>query len=132
MGIKMAVAFANIFMAKIEMQILNEGAHKPFVWKRYIDDIIFLLRQFIEEANKLYPIIKFKADIFVSAATLLDAAIYKGERCNRESGFSTREPTSGTNSPQRVTDREAISQSPPREEGTATLKLPVFFRSHQV
>lgn len=36
---------------EIEMQILNEGAHKPFVWKRYIDDIIFLLRQFIEEAN---------------------------------------------------------------------------------
>ena len=131
MGIKMAVVFANIFMAKIEMQILNEGAHKPFVWKRYIDDIIFLLRQFIEEANKLYPIIKFKADIFVSAATLLDAAIYKGERFNRESVLN-REPTSGTNSPQRVTDREAISQSPPREEGTATLKLPVFFRSHQV
>ena len=90
MGIKMAVAFANIFMAKIEMQILNEGAHKPFVWKRYIDDIIFLLRQFIEEANKLYPIIKFKADIFVSAATLLDAAIYKGERFNRESVLDTR------------------------------------------
>ena len=45
---------ANLCMLttiEIEMQILNEGAHKPFVWKRYIDDIIFLLRQFIEEAN---------------------------------------------------------------------------------
>ena len=84
----MALAIVNILMAKIK--ILHKGANKQFVWKRYIDDIIFLLRQFIEEANKLYPIIKFKADIFVSAATLLDAAIYKGERCNRESVLDTR------------------------------------------
>ena len=40
MGTKMAVAFANIFMAEIETQILDKSANKPLVWKRYIDDII--------------------------------------------------------------------------------------------
>ena len=40
MGTKMAVAFTNIFMGEIEKQILNESAHKPLAWKRYIDDII--------------------------------------------------------------------------------------------
>ena len=39
MGTKMAVAFANIFMAKIERQILNQSVKKPTVWKRYIHDI---------------------------------------------------------------------------------------------
>ena len=42
MGSKMAVAFANIFMGEIEKQMLNESAHKPLTWKRYIDNIIFL------------------------------------------------------------------------------------------
>ena len=27
------------FMGEIEKQILNESAHKPLAWKRYIDDI---------------------------------------------------------------------------------------------
>ena len=33
MGTKMAVAFANIFMAKVETEILNQSALKPLVWK---------------------------------------------------------------------------------------------------
>ena len=40
MGTKMAVAFANIFMADIETQIDSQSvAVKSTVWKRYIDDI---------------------------------------------------------------------------------------------
>ena len=42
MGTKMAVVFVNIFMREIEKQILNESAHKPLAWKRYIDDVISL------------------------------------------------------------------------------------------
>lgn len=34
MGTKMLVAFANIFMAQIETQILDYSANKPPVWKR--------------------------------------------------------------------------------------------------
>ena len=30
---KMAVAFANIYIAKIEIQILDKGTNKPHVWR---------------------------------------------------------------------------------------------------
>ena len=40
MGTKMAVAFANIFMAKIEKEILRQSSIKPIFWKRFIDDVI--------------------------------------------------------------------------------------------
>ena len=62
MGTKMTVAFANIFMAENETQILDKSANKLLVWKRYIHDIIFLwhtnrgtVDQFIEQANKHHP-----------------------------------------------------------------------------
>ena len=35
----MSVAFANIFMAKVETDILSRSNTKPLVWKRFIDDI---------------------------------------------------------------------------------------------
>ena len=67
MGTKMAVAFANIFMAEIETQILDKSANKPLVWKRYIDDIISLwhtnrdvVDQFIEQANKHHPLLNLR------------------------------------------------------------------------
>ena len=40
MRTKMAVAFANIFMAKIETEILRQSNTKPIFWKRFIDDVI--------------------------------------------------------------------------------------------
>ena len=44
MGTKMAVtvAFANIFMAEIETNLLNQSRIKPIAWKRYIDDVFSL------------------------------------------------------------------------------------------
>ena len=42
MGTKMAVAFANIFMAKIEKEILRQSSIKPIFWKRFIDDVILV------------------------------------------------------------------------------------------
>ena len=70
MGTKMAVAFANIFMAEVETEILNQSALKPLVWKRYIDDIFSIwnirkhqVTQFIELANKHHQTIKFTAEI---------------------------------------------------------------------
>ena len=38
-GTKMAVAFPNIFMAKVETEILDQSALTRLVWKRFIDDI---------------------------------------------------------------------------------------------
>jgi len=44
-GTKLAVAFANTVMAKIETQILSQNVMKPTVWKYYFDDIpVFSLR----------------------------------------------------------------------------------------
>ena len=97
MGTKMAVAFANIFMGEIEKQILNESAHKPLAWKRYIDDIISLshtsrdvVEKFIEQVNKHHPTIKFTAEISCTDATFLDTTIYKGQRFNKESVLDMR------------------------------------------
>ena len=39
METKMAVAFANIFIAKIEKGIISKSKIKPLVWTRYIDDV---------------------------------------------------------------------------------------------
>ena len=62
MGTKMAVAFANIFMANIEKEILRQSTYKPLVGKRFIDDVFSLwnitkgeVDDFIEQANKFHP-----------------------------------------------------------------------------
>ena len=39
MSTKMAVAFAVIFVAHIEKQLLAISPHKPLIWKRFIDDM---------------------------------------------------------------------------------------------
>ena len=39
---KMAVAFANMLMARIEQAILRQKKEKPLMWKRFIDDILLI------------------------------------------------------------------------------------------
>lgn len=92
MGTKMAVAFANIFMGKVESQILNQSAQKPLAWKRYIDDIFSIwninkdeVTQFIELANSHHPTIKFTAEVSDTETTFLDTKVYKGERFAQKS-----------------------------------------------
>ena len=49
MSTKMAVAFANIYMAAIITQILSQSSNTPLEWKRDIDDVFSLWdRQEIE------------------------------------------------------------------------------------
>ena len=91
MGTKMAVAFANLFMAEIETKMLNESRIKPKVWKRYIDDVFSLwdvnrqdIDLFIEQANTFHPTIKFTAEISEKEITFLDTVVYKGERFLKE------------------------------------------------
>ena len=66
METKMAVSFANIFMDKIETMLSKTKATE---WRRYIDNIFSLwdsdekdVDQFIEQANKFHPTIKFVAE----------------------------------------------------------------------
>ena len=83
MGTKMAVAFANIFMADIETQVVSQSVVKPTVWKPYIDDIFSLwdtgkhdIERFIEQANTYHPTIKFTVEISNAENTFLDTVVY--------------------------------------------------------
>ena len=97
MGTKTAVAFANIFMAKVETEILNQSALKPLVWKRFIDDIFSFwtatreeITQFTEQANKHHQTIKFTAVVSETETNFLDTTVYKGERFRYESVLDVR------------------------------------------
>ena len=66
MGTKMAVAFAVIFMAHIEKQLLAATPQKPIIWKRFIDDIFSVwtlpekeISYFVDFANSFHATIKF-------------------------------------------------------------------------
>ena len=92
MGTKTAVSFANIFMAKIETSLIQQSETKPKEWRRYTDDIFSLwdsdkkgVDQFIEQANKFHPTIKFTAEISENEITFLDTVVFKGERLKNES-----------------------------------------------
>ena len=97
MGTKMAVAFANIFMASIEKEILRQSVNKPLTWKRFIGDVFCLwntnkeeIEHFIEQANSYHPTIKFTAEVSQLETTFLDTIVYKGERFEKESILDVR------------------------------------------
>ena len=97
MGTKMAVAFANIFMADIETKMISQSKTKPIEWKRFIDDIFSLwdsdkkeINLFTEQANNFHPTIKFTAEISDNETTFLDTIIFKGERFRNESILDIR------------------------------------------
>ena len=89
MGTKMAVSFANLFMAAVETEILSNSTKKPLVWKRYIDDVFSLwnigieeINGFIEQANRYHPTMRFTAEISAKEIIFLDTCVYKGDRFN--------------------------------------------------
>ena len=58
-------------MFAVETEIINKSKIKPLEWKRYVDDVFSLwdtkregTDQFILEANRHHPTIKFTAEIF--------------------------------------------------------------------
>ena len=42
MGTRMAPSYANIFMGKLEQELLAHAREKPAVWWQYIDDVFAL------------------------------------------------------------------------------------------
>ena len=97
MGTKMAVAFANIFVASIEKEILRQSVNKPLTWKIFIDDVFCLwdtnkekTEHFIEQANSYHPTVKFTAEVSQLETTFLDTTVYKGERFEEESILDVR------------------------------------------
>ncbi|XP_044167639.1 uncharacterized protein LOC122951676 [Acropora millepora] len=87
MGTKMAVAFAVIFMAHIEKQLLANSPHKPLIWKRFIDDIFSVwtlpeaeVNNFVEFANSFHTTIKFTHEMSSEKIVFLDTEVFKGPR----------------------------------------------------
>ena len=92
MDTKMAVGFANIFMAEFETKVIRQSRIMPIEWKRYIDDVFSLwnkskqdINLFTEQANQFHLSIKFTAEILENEITFLDTIIYKGDRFQTDS-----------------------------------------------
>ena len=97
-----AVAFANIFMAKIENEILRQSDTKPIFWKRFIDGVISMwnknrdrVEDFLLKANRLHPTpgtqrsnsrLKSQKQKLHSCTS----KVYKGVRFNKESIVDVR------------------------------------------
>ena len=67
---KIAVSFANIFMAEIEKKLIQQSETKPKEWKRNNNDVFSFwdcdrkeINRFIKRANYFHPTIKFTAEI---------------------------------------------------------------------
>ena len=87
MATKMAVAFAVIFMAHIEKQLLAISPHKPLIWKRFIDDIFSVwtlpkaeINNFIDFANSFHTTIKFTHEMSSDKIVFLATEVFKGPR----------------------------------------------------
>ena len=70
LGMKIAVSFANIFMAEIEKKLIQQSETKPKEWKRNINDVFSFwdcdrkeINRFIKRANYFHPTIKFTGEI---------------------------------------------------------------------
>ena len=73
-------------MSAVETEIFNESTEKPLVWEKYIDDVFSFwnisiedINEFIEQANRHHPTIKFTAKISDKETIFLDTCIYKGD-----------------------------------------------------
>ena len=87
MGTKMAPAYANLFMGKLETQLISQAPSYIHIWKRFIDDIFIIwtgstekFEEFMSKINQIHPIMKFTHAISDTELTFLDVILYKGER----------------------------------------------------
>ena len=86
MGTKMAPNYANLFMAKLEQDLLEKAPNnlRPTIWWRYIDDIFFLwdhgkttLDTFMGHMNQHHHSIKYTIEPSIKEGVFLDTEIYK-------------------------------------------------------
>ena len=82
MGTRMAPSFANLFMREFERKALEGYVDKPFLWFRYIDDILMVwthgnekLESFMAYLNSIHPTIKFTSKRSTISIPFLDVKI---------------------------------------------------------
>ena len=81
-GTKFALPYSCIFMDYIETEFLKSLEIKPWLWKRFIDDIFSIwtdtaenLDKFLEDLNKFHPNLRFTYEKSREKINFLDAAI---------------------------------------------------------
>ena len=79
---KFAWPYACIFMDYIETEFLKTQATKPWLWKRFIDDIFFIwtdseenLNMFLKHLNEFHPNLKFTYEKSKEKINFLDLVI---------------------------------------------------------
>ena len=82
MGTKLAPSFANLFMGHLEEKFVYSYHLQPFIWKRFIDDIVFVwtyghdeLDKFVAYLNKCHDSIKFTLEVSCLQINFLDITI---------------------------------------------------------
>ena len=82
MGTKLAPSFANLFMGYFEDKFVYSYHLKPFIWKRFIDDIFFVwtygqneLDNFVDYLNNCHDTIKFTLETSLLNINFLDITI---------------------------------------------------------
>ena len=112
MGTKMAPAYANLFMAELEQEILDNYNTEPILWNRYIDDILCIwpgsqvsLKTFIQYLNRQHRTIKFTFECSPNEIQFLDVTIHKGER------YKT---TGSSHSSKKLTNSSTYTTCPPK------------------
>lgn len=98
MGSPFAVAFANIFMYKIESPLVTSwlDSGRLLLYRRLIDDIftVFpsasLAAEFWNAFNDLHPYIRVTGATSNQSIQMLDLTIFKGTQFARNSTFDTR------------------------------------------
>ncbi|KAJ8037537.1 hypothetical protein HOLleu_18374 [Holothuria leucospilota] len=82
-GTKMAPAYANLFMDRLERTLISEARVKPFLWLRYIDDIFMVwtgsegeLNEFLSFINEKHGTIKFTWSWSKERVNFLDVQVF--------------------------------------------------------
>ena len=90
MGTRVAPTYANLFMSKLETDMLNSYQLKPKIWLRYIDDIFFIwehgeeeLTKWLEHLNNYHKTIKFTSEWSTEKINFLDTWVQKGQDRNK-------------------------------------------------
>ena len=84
MGTKVAPSYANLFMSKLEKEMLETYPLKPTTWWRYIDDIFFIwdygeieLEKCLHHLNTYHRTIKFTSEWSKEKVHFLDTTVRK-------------------------------------------------------
>ena len=104
MGSKLAPAYANTFMGKLEKSILNSYPLKPSYYRRFIDDIFIIwphseteLKKFLTHMNNANESIKFTHEKSLDEITFLDVIVYKKPNKHDNHTLQTRTHIKPTN-----------------------------------